>query len=162
VEVALVAPVLVLLIVGMLAVAQEITVSNKVSASASTMADLIAQARSVTNTDLGNIVLAGSQILYPDPADGAVFAGRIICVNFKAAGAGYQASVGWEYDFGTAPGTAPDLSGLTRLAQPGVSVIFVSLIYTYRPAIPNPIFDHIDIARTAVARPRLNTTVPRV
>lgn len=155
VEFALAVPILVLLLTGVLAVSQTITVGGKVSMAASTMADLVTQLRTVTAADRSDVVLAGQQILHPDPADAGTFGGHIICVAFTPAGASYQPSIVWQHSFGSAPGPTPDLKPLVALAQPGVSVVFVSLSYLYRPIVVNAIFDHVSFERTAVARMRL-------
>lgn len=161
VEFALVVPVLVTLLIGMLAVVQAMGVAGKVGAAASSMADILTQAKTLSDSDLKNIVVAGQQVLYPEPTDAAILGGRITLVNFTPSGNSFKGAVGWDYAFGSAPGNAPDLAGLASLAQTGVSVVVVSLTYKFRPLLVNPIFDHIDFTRTSVARPRLSNTITR-
>lgn len=158
VEFALALPLLVVLLTGLLAVSQMIAVNGKVETAASSMADLITRLKTVAVADRSDVVMAGQQILYPSPADAGSFGGRITCVSFTQTSKGYQPSVVWQHSFGTTPGTAPNLTPLAALAQPGVSVILVNLTYLYRPIITGGILDNVTFEKSAVARMRLTSS----
>lgn len=161
VEFALLAPLMVLLLLGVIGMAQSLTVANKVQQATSSIADLVTQSKQVDTAALDAIVTAGRQIVYPFDADAGTFGGRVICVRFDGTAPAVVPRSLWEYSFGTTPGAAPDLNALTGLAQPGIDVIVVSVEYRHRLTVSNPIFDSLTIREMAVSRPRVTTTVTR-
>ena len=161
VEFALLAPVMVVLLLGVIGLAQTMTAANKVQQATATIADLVTQSREVDTAALEAIVTAGRQILYPFPAGAALFGGRVICVRFDGTPPAVTARALWTYSFGDQPGTSPDLSRFTGLAQPEIDVIVVSVEYRHELAVPSPVFNSLTIRELAVSRPRVTKTVER-
>lgn len=65
VEFALILPIMLLLFFGANELGNALTISRKVTHLTSTLADLVAQAKSVSNTDMSNILDVGSAIMRP-------------------------------------------------------------------------------------------------
>ena len=159
VEFALIAPVMIGLYLGIAETGNAITVYRRMSAVASTAADLAAQTKSVTTADLDDIVEAASAIMTPYDSDKPLK----IVLSSVVADQSNKGKVAWSYakngspravDFGYA---VPD--GLT---EPASSVIVAEITYAFTPLVDLKTFfspGAFNMTRTFYARPRRSMAV---
>jgi Flp pilus assembly protein TadG len=157
VEFALLAPVLAVLLVGTVEICNALECRQKIVSETSSVADLVAQASTVSNADLANIYSAGGSILYPFAAtSGTIVVSSI--VNNPATGVN---SVAWSqaYNGGT---TLPINSVVVVPAgviSAGGSAIFVQVTYNYVSPLGHFIFGTLPISDSFYCHPRESTSV---
>jgi Flp pilus assembly protein TadG len=156
VEFALIAPVMVLLYLGMVEISMALSVDRKVTNSASALADLIAQDDVITDDEMTDILNAGAAIIAPfDAADYSV---RISSVSMSLVG---EVEVDWSDAQGMTPraaGSQPTLPG--GILSPGRSVVWVEVAYSYEAPFREVTGD-FDIAEEFFLRPRQSLSVSR-
>jgi Flp pilus assembly protein TadG len=156
VEFALLAPVLATLLMGTIELCNALECRQKVSSETSSIADLVAQASSVSAADLSNIFNAGNSILYPfAPGNVTVVVSSI--VNQPNG----QNLVAWSvpYNGGTALQQNTQVAVPTGVIASGGSAIFVQVSYNYTSPIGQFIFGNIAMGDTFYARPRQSVQV---
>jgi Flp pilus assembly protein TadG len=157
VEFALIAPVMVLMFAGAAEASLLLSADRKVTQSASTITDLVAQTESLTGAELNDIFAAARTVLEPFPAAPACM--RVTSVVMPTANA---PQVGWSRSNGCttqggAPGTAvPDAGPLLAV---GGSVIMGEISYSYSSPISMLFGGTITINERFFARPRRSTMV---
>lgn len=146
-EFALILPVLVILLFGVVEIGNALLLDKKVTAAAQTAADLVAQQKVVTSADLDNIWLAIDNIIAPfDTADTTY---RLISIVADEDG---DTSIDWQESRGGsdfASYALPD--GLVAANE---SVIVAEITYSYVPVFGDLIFSAFDITDVAYLRPR--------
>ena len=156
VEFALIAPVMVLLYLGMVEISLALSVDRKVTNAASALADLVAQDDVITNGEMVDILNAGAAIIAPyDPAN---FSARISSVSMDLTG---DVAVDWSDARGTlarAEGSQPTLPA--GVLTPGRSVIWVEVGYAYEAPFREVTGD-FDIEEEFFLRPRQSLVVSR-
>jgi Flp pilus assembly protein TadG len=160
IEFAMIAPILILLYVGIVEVGNLLTIYRRTAAVASTAADLTAQAKSVTTADLDDIVKASGAILTPYPTSSLKIVLSSVVADDKNVG-----EVAWSYGSNAAPRgkdtVYPVPAGLT---QPNSSVIVAEVTYDYKPTLGlKEIFkpDQLQMKRVFYARPRKSLAVTK-
>jgi Flp pilus assembly protein TadG len=160
VEFALIAPLLLLLYVGVAELGNALTVYRRTSAVASTAADLTAQLKTIKAADLNDIFAASTGIL--DPYDTQPL--RIV-VTSVVADEENNGKVAWSCankGAGRAVDSAyPVPNGLT---EPDTSVIVAEITYSFKPLLDlNTIFSpgSFDMNRIFYARPRRTSKVTK-
>jgi len=156
VEFALLAPVLATLLMGTIELCNALECRQKVSSETSSIADLVAQASSVSAADLNNIFNAGNSILYPfGPGNVTVVVSSI--VN-QPSGAN---TVAWSvpYNGGTALQQNAPVTVPAGIIATGGSAIFVQVSYNYTSPIGQFIFGTIAMSDSFYCRPRQSTQV---
>lgn len=156
VEFALIAPVLIMIYVGVAEINSLLTVYRRTATVAATAADLTAQVKSVSTSDLNDITEAAGAILTPYSTEPLKLVVSSVVANNNNDG-----KVAWSYankGAGRAPGsnyTVPP--GLT---EPGSSVIVAEVTYDYAPLVG--LYDFavpVELERTFYARPRRSLVV---
>jgi len=84
VEFALIAPLLITLYIGIVQVTLGLSADRKLTAAASTVADLVAQSESINGGGLADIFAAGDAVLQPYPSDGLSI--RVTSLRADSAG----------------------------------------------------------------------------
>lgn len=153
VEFALILPILILILLGTTELTRALTYDRKVSQVASTVADLVAQANTISSGEMTDIFAASQTILQPYSASdlGIVLSS----VSFDANG---DPKVEGSCGSNATPWATNDLPPITipdAISLPNSSVIVAVSNYTYRPIFTSIIADTINLGETFFLRPRL-------
>lgn len=149
VEFALAMPMMITALLGTVEISNLVKSYGKAVSAAQTVADLTAQATSLTTTQMNSIRTAAQRVLDPLASDGSVLGVDVVSVGFSSTGAPTQL---WRYQWGAVSG-APSLTGATGLGTTGESVIMVRLSY-----ICVPLLHHLVPSKTFV---EMSYTRPR-
>jgi Flp pilus assembly protein TadG len=155
VEFALIFPVLFVLHVAAAEALGVYLAQRNVAHIASSMADIMAQSRVVTQADVDDVLLASTAIIYPFP--GVELHQRVSSLTANAAG---TVATDWtskkNYDYADQPSVP---SGYLLA---GESAIVTDVIYDYKPTFGLFLPKTIRFTRHAYVRPRLSTKVDKV
>jgi Flp pilus assembly protein TadG len=157
VEFALIAPVMILMFFGTIELCEALNAKARVTRVASTTADLVAQATTVSSTDITNIFGAANSILYPYPATGA----QIVVSSIVDDGHG-GAKVAWSNAQNTTPravGASVTVPAGLIVSGTGGSVIFAEITYTYSSPTTQALGASTTMRGSFYARPRRSATV---
>ena len=158
VEFALLVPVLALMYVGTVEIGNLLTVMRRVDSVASTVADLTAQVKQVSTTDVADIFAASTSILDPYPATPL----RMV-VSSVVADNNNNGKVAWSCaskGAGRAVGSSYTLPSGTTVANS--SVIVAEITYAFTPLLDlKKIYSpgKLNLQRTYYERPRRSLTV---
>lgn len=160
-EFALVAPVLVVLLLGTVEACNALECHQKVTMLASTAADLVAQAMTVTPSDINNVFAATDAVIYPFSAANA----KIVISSIISDGNG-EGTVAWSVQQ-NATALAVDQavtvpSGLMpkdQCPQGACSVILAQVTYDYTSPVGQFIVGTVPMSDTFYSRPRRSATV---
>lgn len=159
VEFAIALPVLLMLLLGCLETTRFVLIQQKLDRTSASIADLIAQADTITQSEVDAIISLTGQLMQPYQfgADGLVVVssvtedlddGPIIQWQIPGAGTLNQTSViGNVNDPAVMPG-----GFVMRVAE---TIIVAEVFYTFRPWIFDRFFSEQTIYRLSVRRPRL-------
>ena len=155
-EFALIAPVMILIFMGVVEISSLTNVDKKVIKVSHSITDLVSQERVVTDQDMTNIFRAAELIMAPHPVSRLRIG--VASVRYDENDAPY---VDWEDSYnGGSVGTAENSAA--GLGAFGDSVIVVSVEYTYDPVITGPIdFTGVILDETGVQRPRRTAFIVR-
>jgi Flp pilus assembly protein TadG len=161
IEFALIAPVLVTLLLGTIELCNALSCRQKVTMLASTGADLVAQATSMSASDMTNVFSAVNAIIYPFPATKA----KIVISSIVSDGNG-GGTVDWSDAQNTSaltPGNAASLpAGLmpkTQCAAGACSVIYAKVTYDYTSPFGKFFVGTVPLTESFYAKPRRSATV---
>ena len=159
-EFALIAPALIMLYVGIVEVATALTVYRRTSQVASTAADLTAQVKTVTKSDIRDIQAAASSILTPYSAEPLK-----IMLTSVVADSQNKGKVDWSCST-KGGGRAKDSNYQvpTGLTEPDSSVVVAEITYSYSPLLGLTEFfspGSFDMKRTFYSRPRRSLIVEK-
>jgi Flp pilus assembly protein TadG len=157
VEFALVAPVLVVMLLGTVDVCKVLACREKLVSLASTASDIIAMTSSVTSTDISNAYSVGNAVMYPY-ANGNT---GIVISSIKYSAATGLDTVDWSRaQNGTAltQGSAVTVPAGVIAATDGASAILVTVNYTYTPPFVG-FMGAIPMSSTSYSRPRESLSV---
>ncbi len=163
-EFALVAPIMILLWVGMVELATAHLVAKKVEIAAQSAADIIAQDDFTDDAKLADIGKAINTILFPYPITNMGY--RIASI---VADSGGTNTVAWNQPGGTVTVAVPDPAIADNLTTTDDSVIVVTVTYNHTPVLVDRIIGRsifggstsITLGETVFARPRLVPIIPR-
>lgn len=159
-EFAVVAPILVLLYVGFAEIATALTIYRRTSMVASTAADLTAQVKSVTKSDIRDIQEAASSILTPYPTKPLK-----VVLTSVVADEDNNGKVEWSCATqGVGRAEESRYPVPTGLTEPDSSVIVAEITYSFKPLVGlTEIFSPgaFDMKRTFYARPRKSLAVEK-
>jgi Flp pilus assembly protein TadG len=157
VEFALIAPVMILMFFGTIELSEALNAKARVTRVASTAADLVAQATTVSNADITNIFNAANSILYPYSSAGA----QIVISNIVDDGHG-GAKVLWS----NAQNATPRAVGATVAVPAGLivsgsgsSVILAEITYIYSSPTTQALGANTTMTGSFYSRPRRSATV---
>ena len=161
VEFALIAPVLVTLLLGTVELCNALSCHEKVTMLASTGADLVAQATSVSASDMNDVFSAVNAIVYPFSSSNA----KIVISSISSDGNG-GGTVAWSKAQNTSALTAGNAvtvpSGLMpkdQCAKDACSVILAQVTYDYTSPVGKFFVGTVPMTDTFYARPRRSTSV---
>lgn len=161
VEFGLIAPVLGTLLVGTMEVCNALECHQKVTMLASTAADLVAQATSVSATDMTNIFNATTAIVYPFPANNT----QIVITSILSDGNG-GGKVGWSVAQNATAYTTNAVitvpAGLMTKAACAVnacSVILAQVTYNYTSPLGKFVIGTVPMSDTFYSHPRKSATI---
>jgi Flp pilus assembly protein TadG len=159
IEFALIAPVLLVLYVGAVEIGNALTIDRRVALVGSTAADLVAQKKTTSNSELNDVGNAAKSILTPYSTSPLK-----IVLTSVVADQNNKGKVAWSYGYNGGSARAKDSSytvpeGLTQASS---SVIVAEVTYDFSPllnlsGLPNPGF--FKMKSTFYARPRRSLTV---
>lgn len=158
-EFALILPILLLLLLGGVEVSRYIQAAQKVDKMTHTIVDLIAQAPTISDSELDQIMVAAEHVMTPYPfANNGVII--VSCIGYNEYG---QLRVKWQHSGGgTLPrssaigneGDSPDLpEGFTLDTRD--NVIVAESYFAFTPIINDTYVEATDLYRTAYYLPRL-------
>ena len=156
-EFALVAPIMILLYMGMAELTMAMMAERQAAHSASVVGDLVAQSINMDAAQLGDIFNVGAAIMKPFPASSLAF--RVSSI--KADGSGVPKVV-WSQGHGLAALTAgATAAGFPpNLLAPGDSVIEADVAYTYTSPIMQVLPTPITYNDSFYLKPRRVAEVP--
>jgi len=149
VEFALVAPVMVTALLGMVEINDLVTAYSKAVSAAQTVSDLASQPSSLVTAQLDSIVVAAQRTLDPKVTNNTNLSINITSIVFDANDV---PKIGWAYHWGKAS-TPPAATIAANLGAANESVIVATLSYTCVPLI-HEIVPQMTFSQTAITRPR--------
>jgi Flp pilus assembly protein TadG len=160
VEFALLVPIMVTLFVGGTEITQGITIKRKTTIATRAIADLVAQASTISNDDMTAIFAASSKVVAPYSASNLKFV-----VSSIRIGADGTSTVVWSdaYNGGTAKTVGDPVTLPTGLnAFTNTTLIWTEAEYRYTPTIGYVLSGPVDLKDKLYLRPRLVSTVCRI
>jgi len=159
-EFAMIVPVLILLYVGTAEIGNALTIYRRTSQVASTAADLTAQVRSVTKSDIQDIQAASGSILTPYPTVPL----KIVLTSVVADDKN-KTQVEWSCaNKGTAHATGSNFTLPAGLTEANSSVLVAEVTYSFTPLLGLTTFfspGAFDMKRTFYTRPRKSLKVTK-
>ena len=158
-EFALLLPILILIWGGIVELSTAHFVGRKVALATQSVADLVAQERSVTTALLDNNVRAGAAILFPYPANTLSFQIQSIVSDGNG-----KIKSDWLH---TAPITSQGSGSIPpearNLLTKNDSTIYVKVDYRHTPVLGSliPGFKNFSITEEAFAKPRRTNIIPK-
>lgn len=160
VEFAMVLPVMAVMYLGTVELTGAISANRKVTASASAMGDLAAQATDITNTDMDNILNASSAVMQPFSATPLQL--RVSQIRIDAS---RRATIGWSDGRGLAPlarGSVYTFAAEhSALNVANTSLILAEVRYAYTSPLGNLIIGTMNMRDDFFLRPRIGDCVRR-
>ena len=157
VEFALIAPAILSIFLGTAELSQGVAIDRKVTITARSLSDLVAQSTTISDADMTNIFSAATAIV--TPYSSSPLKARVSAINIDASG---NATVGWSSQSNwTAytPGTAVTIP--TALKMPNSQLIWGEVTYAYTPTVAKYISGTLNLTDQFFARPRQSNTVCR-
>lgn len=154
-EFALILPVMLTLYIGGVQVSEALSINRKVSHVANTVADLVTQSKSLTSSDISNILAASTAVMAPYDTSSLTIAVTEIYIDPKG-----KATVAWSAAQNTpapAPGTAVTLPA--ALLVPNSHLVSAVAHYPFTPPIGYVLTGSFDLNSTAYLQPRLSRCV---
>jgi Flp pilus assembly protein TadG len=158
VEFALVLPIMLTLYLGGVELSDALTINRKITHVTSTLADLVAQSKTITDSDMEDIFDAAESIMAPYEATGLEMV--VSGISIDADGV---ATVSWsDTRGGTALTVNSTYTGLpVGVAQASTFLVVAKVNYDYTPIIGYVMTGTYDLHDQFYLRPRLSTTVAR-
>jgi len=163
VEFALVAPMMLTMYFGMVEVSTGVAIDRKVTLVSHTASDLVAQATTISDSDMTNVFNASSAVLTPYAVTPLTV--KVTAVSIDNTG---KATVAWSNFWTTAGMTSGYTAGsvVTSSVPPGLIVnntqlIWAEVSYVYTPIIGYVVKSAVTLSDKFFARPRQSTTVSR-
>jgi len=157
VEFAMLLPLMITLYLGGVEVSQAVAVDRKVTLISRSLGDLVAQATTVTNAEMTNILAATAAIIVP-----YVDAKLKITVSSVVIDAQGVAKIAWsDTKNGTARAVGSTATLPAALNTASSSLIWAESQYAYTPVIGYVITGTMNLKDQIFMRPRLSDTVAR-
>ena len=157
VEFAMLLPLMVTLYLGGVEVSDGIGIDRKVTLSARTVADLVAQTNSINNSGMTNVLNAGATVMAPYSSTKMTII--VSSVSIDAAG---KATIAWSDAKNTTARTVNSTVTLpTALNVPSTSLIWAEVQYSYTPQIGYVVTGTLALKDQIYMRPRLSDSVAR-
>ena len=158
IEFALLAPVMILMFFAVVELSAAVDCRTRVTNTASTAADLVAQETVVSSTDMANVFAALNAIVYPYPSAGS----KIVITSIIDNGSG-GGKVAWsDAQNGTPRTVGSAVTVPTGLITSGGSVILAEVTYTYTSSTTQFLTGPITMTNIFYARPRRSASVTHI
>jgi Flp pilus assembly protein TadG len=157
VEFAMVLPLLVTLYLGGVELSQGISIDRKVTLTARTVADLVAQKRTqdITKAELNDIMNAAKAVASPYPSDHLK-----VIVSSVQVDANNVARVAWSESFNTVARPKNQTVQLpATLVVANTSVIWAEVSYAYTPTIGYVMTGTVNLKEQLYMRPRIHEAI---
>jgi Flp pilus assembly protein TadG len=159
-EFALLAPAMITFYFGITEITDEMTASSKVSQMASTAADLVAQVKQVSNSDMNDVFASLNAIMFPYSS-----AETKIVISSLVDDGNNQVKVAWS-DAQNAParivGSNVTIPAGLITSGSGGSVILAEVTYPYSSPAGKLIYGTITLSDTFYVKPRRVAKIARV
>jgi Flp pilus assembly protein TadG len=157
VEFAMLLPLMVTLYLGTVEVSQGIAVDRKVTLTARTVADLVAQVTSINNADMTNSLNAALAVIAPYPSGPLKLTVTSVTVDKDG-----KATVDWSDALnGTPRAKGSSVTLPPALNIPNSSLIWSEAQYAYKPTIGYVLSGTLMLKDEIYMRPRLSDSVTR-
>jgi Flp pilus assembly protein TadG len=157
VEFALLLPLMLALYLGVVEISQGIGADRKVTMTARAIADLVAQATSMSNSDMTNSLNAATAVMAPFPDSKLK-----VTVTSVAVDANGNATVKWsDTKNGTARAIGSTVTLPAALKIASSSLIWSEVEYAYKPTIGYIVSGTLTLKDHIYMRPRLSECVTR-
>ncbi|MFO0390017.1 MAG: TadE/TadG family type IV pilus assembly protein [Alphaproteobacteria bacterium] len=159
IEFALVAPILMLLFLGVVEITRFVIISQKTEKAALTMSDLVAQSKEISTDDLDILIQAAGEVMKPLEFNDT---GYVIVSSVSRVGSN-AATVNWQYTGGGTwthssqigfQGSAATLPAGFEL-DPNEGIIIAEVYFSFMPLFTDMILPTNTIYRVGVYKPRL-------
>ena len=157
VEFALILPLMLTLYIGGIQLSEALTISRKVTHVTSSLGDLVAQSKSISNSDMTNVLDAAAAVMAPY----STYSLKIKVSGISIDGDG-KATVAWSdalHDTPLSQGATVTLP--TAVNQADSFLIETEVHYPYTPSIGYVLTGDFDMTDTFYLRPRLSDTIKR-
>jgi Flp pilus assembly protein TadG len=160
IEFAMIVPLLLLIYVGVVETGNALTIYRRTATVASTAADLTAQVKAVSKSDLSDVIAASSSILTPFPTPPLK-----IVISSVVADQNNNGKVDWSCgNKGSGRAKGSSYAVPAGLTEPNSSVIVAEITYDFTPLLDlSNIFSPgaFQMKQTFYARPRRSLTVKK-
>ncbi len=156
-EFALILPIMVLLYLGGFEVTEAFMIDRKVTHATSALGDLVAQAESISNSEMANIFNAVDAVMNPYPFD----AGYLIISGVRIDSNGVAKVVWSDAQNTTAYAVGQTISLPLSVTQPSTFIVFAEVHYEYTPTFGYTLTGTFDLHDEFYLRPRLQNEVTR-
>ncbi len=157
VEFAMLLPLMLTLYLGGVELSQGIGIDRKVTLTARTVADLVAQVATIDTAGVNAALGASAAILAPYPSSNAKI--TVSVVNIDANG---NAKIAWSNSKnGTARAVGSSVALPAALNTPNTSLVWGEASYSYTPSIGYVISGTLNLSDQIFMRPRLSETVTK-
>ena len=157
VEFAMLLPLMLTLYLGTVEVSQGIGADRRVTLTARTVADLVSQMSSVSNSDMTNSLNAASAVMAPYPSSNLKV--TVSSVTIDASG---NATIAWSDTLnGTARAAGSSVTLPSALSVANSSLIWSEVQYAYKPAIGYVVSGTLTLTDQIYMRPRMSDSVAR-
>ena len=157
VEFALILPLMLTLYIGGIQISEALSINRKVGHVTSTLADLVTQTKSITNSDMTNILDASSSVMAPYSVDKLAITVSEIYIDSKGT-----ATVKWsDARNATALNVGTTVSLPTAIAVPNSYVVAAVAHFPFTPGIGYVLTGTFDLNSTYYLKPRINACVTR-
>jgi Flp pilus assembly protein TadG len=162
IEAAIIFPILITIFFGMIEFSDAFTAKRRVQTVASTTADLVAQAKSVSTSDLADIASVGAQLMLPFASSGLTL--KIVSVSEDSQSKiAEEWSCAWS-SISAAPACAATGAAYTAapsgILRAGESIIIGEATYAFKPTVGLFLLGGATFKASAYFRPRLVPSVP--
>jgi len=160
IEMAMAMPILAGLLLSGIEVTRFVLLNQKIERASATMADLVSQADTLAEGDLGNLFLASGYVVEPFNLSGD---GRIIVSSIGKLGTA-NAMVNWQRTFGAGSGSSAfgteggaAVLPANFMVRDGESIIVAEAFYNFVPVFSGAVINSTILSRYSILRPRFGS-----
>jgi hypothetical protein len=158
-EFAISLPLLIAMLLGGVEVTRYILIAQKVEKVSVTVSDIVAQADTITTSELDNLILAAGQVMQPYSFDGNAY----VIVSSVYKNDGDSPVVNWQYSGGGSWIKSSLVGGVGAIANLPTgftmndreNVIIAEVFYNYQPLFGSNILTVSQLYKYAIFKPRL-------
>lgn len=157
VEFAMLLPLMLTMYLGSVEVSQGISIDRKVTLTARTVADLVAQVASIDTAGVNASLGASAAILAPYPDSNAKITVSVVTIDANGV-----AKIAWSASKnGSARAAGSAVTVPDALKVPSTSLVWGETSYSYTPAIGYVVTGTMNLSDQIFMRPRLSETVTK-